>query len=51
LMHWHLDDEFIGSTEGIHELEYFVDPGQHELVVVNELGNFKRCTFKVLGAL
>ncbi len=49
LMHWHLDDEFIGTTDGIHELEYAVPPGEHELIVVNQSGQFNVCHFTISG--
>ncbi len=36
---WHLDDEFIGTTEHFHEKGIRPDLGKHAMTVVDELGN------------
>lgn len=36
---WYMDDTFIGSTSGIHELALTADPGRHLISAVDEDGN------------
>lgn len=35
---WHLDDQYIGSTRGIHQIELRPSPGAHILTLVDETG-------------
>jgi penicillin-binding protein 1C len=49
LVYWHLDDEFIGSTTDIHEMELSPSEGEHTLVIVDELGERLVRKFKVLS--
>ena len=37
-IHWHLDDEFIGSTEQFHNFELQPGPGIHHLTLVDTDG-------------
>lgn len=46
-LHWHLDDLYIGTTLGIHEMERTVSPGKHQLLVVNLEGEIQVSTFQI----
>lgn len=36
---WHLDDHYLGSTRTIHEMELYPKPGDHRLIVMDEIGH------------
>ena len=42
---WHLDDEYVGTTEGDHELLVRPEPGRHLLVAVDENGSSRGVMF------
>ncbi|MBR3075156.1 MAG: penicillin-binding protein 1C, partial [Bacteroidales bacterium] len=42
---WHLDDEFVGTTKGDHELLLRPEPGRHLLVAVDEGGASRSVMF------
>lgn len=44
---WHLDDEYLGETTDIHQLEMSPQPGEHIVTVVDNLGNSSRIKFQV----
>ena len=44
---WHLDNEYIGETSDVHQMELSPDAGDHVLTVVDEAGNSLVCKFKV----
>jgi penicillin-binding protein 1C len=44
---WHLDNEYIGETSDVHQMELSPDAGYHVLTVVDEAGNSLVCKFKV----
>lgn len=46
---WHLDDQFIGETVGIHQLEIIPAIGEHELKIVDEEGFETSVTFEVIN--
>ncbi|NLO69828.1 MAG: penicillin-binding protein 1C [Porphyromonadaceae bacterium] len=46
-VYWHLDEEYIGETTGIHQLEISPEQGNHMVTVVDEKGNSISVTFKV----
>ncbi|MFC3115038.1 penicillin-binding protein 1C [Cellvibrio fontiphilus] len=46
---WHLDDEFIGATQLFHEREVALEPGLHQLVIVDERGYRLQRRFRVIG--
>jgi penicillin-binding protein 1C len=48
-VHWHLDDLFIGSTEGRHRMELDPDPGEHFITLVDQLGGRFKIGFEVVG--
>ena len=45
---WHIDDVFLGSTSGIHKMNYLPTAGKHRLTLVDEEGNEEVLTFTVL---
>jgi penicillin-binding protein 1C len=47
-LYWHLDDQYLGSTKDIHQMTYSPSPGNHKLLIVDELGNSSTRNFKVI---
>ena len=45
---WHLDEIFLGTTKNIHQMAYSPLPGNHKLLIVDELGNSSARLFKVV---
>lgn len=48
-LHWHLDDEFIGTTEIFHEREAALEPGLHRLLILDQQGYRLQRRFRVIG--
>lgn len=48
-IHWHLDGRYLGSTQTFHELAVDIEPGRHELAIVDEQGARQLRAFTVLG--
>ncbi len=48
-VYWHLDDNYIGSTKGIHQLGLSPDPGPHTLTLVDEAGETISQKFEIIG--
>jgi len=46
---WHIDDHYLGSTTGVHQMPAFLEPGEHILRVVDGAGNEKSVRFSVIG--
>lgn len=46
-LYWHLDEQFLGTTTGSHQLTLDVGVGNHTLLVMDEHGNQARCRFRV----
>jgi penicillin-binding protein 1C len=46
---WHLDQEYIGSTQDFHELELRPNLGKHTLTVVDEQGHQLEVAFTILS--
>ena len=44
---WHMDQEFIGETEDIHQIAVAPSPGKHQLTIVDEAGNFLERQFVI----
>ncbi|MDR1627065.1 MAG: transglycosylase domain-containing protein [Spirochaetia bacterium] len=49
LIHWHLDESYLGSTSVYHEIETRPAPGPHFLTLVDAQGNTLRRRFTVLA--
>jgi penicillin-binding protein 1C len=47
VIHWHLDETYLGSTEVFHEMEIRPPPGPHALSLVDGAGNMLRRRFWV----
>lgn len=45
---WHVDNNYLGETQGSHTIKYNPEEGQHLLTVVDELGNQKKVLFTIL---
>ena len=48
-LHWHLNDEFLGSTKTYHEQAILIAAGSHRLTLVDTKGNRVEQSFKVLS--
>ncbi|NOQ74358.1 MAG: penicillin-binding protein 1C [Crocinitomix sp.] len=46
-LYWHLDDSFIGTTKGIHQMKYMPATGKHRLTIIDEKGNSEMVLFEV----
>jgi len=46
---WHLDNQFVGTTENIHDLMLKPKAGKHLLTVTDQEGNTKTLSFSVVG--
>jgi penicillin-binding protein 1C len=49
IIHWHLDEEYLGWTEVFHEMEARPPAGPHTLTIVDALGNSAARHFTVLS--
>jgi penicillin-binding protein 1C len=48
-IYWHLDEEYLGETREIHQMEVAPAPGEHKLVLVDEHGEEIVQPFSVLS--
>jgi penicillin-binding protein 1C len=48
-LYWHVDDEFIGTTELFHEREVALEPGLHRLLIIDQQGYSLQRRFRVIG--
>lgn len=48
LLYWHLDNQFLGTTQNFHQLAAQPTAGKHRLAVVDEAGNRLERNFEVL---
>ncbi len=44
---WHLNNEYLGETSDIHQMELAPDKGEHTVTVVDEKGNTASVRFRV----
>ena len=49
LIYWHLDDKFMGTTNGIHQLALRPEKGWHVINVTDQSGNSRTRKFFVAG--
>lgn len=47
VVYWHLDNEYLGKTQHIHQMEVRPSPGVHTVTVVDQWGNTFSTTFTV----
>jgi len=48
-IYWHLDDQYMGETSLIHQLEFLAPEGLHTLTLVDSYGNILVKGFEVVG--
>ncbi|MBX2877476.1 MAG: penicillin-binding protein 1C [Saprospiraceae bacterium] len=48
-IHWHIDEQFMGSTETFHSMELNPSVGPHVLTLVDERGNRLKQRFEIVG--
>ena len=48
-IHWHLDEQYMGETTLIHQLEFLAPEGSHTLTLVDSKGNLLEKRFEVVG--
>jgi penicillin-binding protein 1C len=46
-LYWHLNNEYLGQTEGLHQLNIVPQKGRHKLLVMDEKGNTAEVRFAV----
>jgi penicillin-binding protein 1C len=46
---WHIDNEYIGTTIGKHQIAYQPEPGKHTILLVDEQGDTKSVQFEILS--
>jgi penicillin-binding protein 1C len=48
---WHLNQKYLGSTFEKHRMGFFITPGEHEMVAVDQDGNDLKINFEVVRSL
>jgi penicillin-binding protein 1C len=48
LIYWHLDEEYLGSTKGIHQMAISPEPGKHIITLVDQQGERIELHFEIL---
>lgn len=48
ILHWHLDDQYLGTTSRIHQMELTPSAGIHTLSIIDETGSKKMIKFEIL---
>ena len=46
---WHIDNQYIGKTKNIHQMGLSPSIGDHELVLVDENGEYLRISFRIIS--
>ncbi len=49
VLHWHLDDMYMGSTKEFHQMEFAPEPGMHTITLVDQDGVSIEQQFEVLN--
>lgn len=49
ILYWHLNDEFLGQTKVFHEREVALEPGLHNLLIIDKQGYRLKRRFRVIG--
>ena len=49
VLFWHLDGEYIGSTQNFHQLSLMPKEGKHLLEITDDQGEAQECNFTVLS--
>jgi penicillin-binding protein 1C len=48
-LHWHLDDQYVGSTQTFHQIALQPGVGKHRIAVVDQAGHRIDRNFEVIG--
>jgi len=48
IIHWHIDNKYLGSTTDIHEKEVITGIGEHTLTLIDDRGEVLTRKFEVL---
>lgn len=48
-IYWHLDEQYLGNTRRIHQMEVWAKEGLHRLTLMDDEGNILQQTFRVVG--
>jgi len=48
VLYWHMDDEFLGATRGIHQMALNPVAGKHKLTVVDDKGQMLTRNFEIV---
>ena len=48
---WHLDGSYIGKTTVFHQQALDIEPGAHEITIVDQEGNSSTRRFEILGRI
>ncbi len=48
LLFWHLNDNYLGTTQRMHQIEFMPPPGEHTLKIVDENGVSETVNFSVI---
>jgi penicillin-binding protein 1C len=48
VIYWHLDEDYIGSTKGIHQMALSPEPGKHVITLVDQQGERLELYFEIL---
>lgn len=49
IIHWHIDEQFMGSTEDFHSMELMPAPGPHRLTLVDDRGHRLEQAFEIIN--
>lgn len=49
IIYWHVDDQYLGMTQHIHQMELHLKEGRHKLTLVDGTGNTLTQSFQVVG--
>jgi penicillin-binding protein 1C len=49
VIHWHIDEAYIGQTKDFHSMELAPSVGKHKLVLVDEKGERLERSFEIIG--
>lgn len=48
VIYWHLDEDYLGSTKGIHQMALSPEPGKHVITLVDQQGERLELHFEIL---
>ncbi len=49
LIYWYVDDQYVGVTQNIHQMEIGLQEGRHRLTLMDKGGNLLQQNFQVVG--